>query len=103
MIGNTRDVNVGKLAPTWKGLYKVTAIAGTGAYNLEDLTTSPAIECLQLKVVLSLIISIYEYEWSIISYVYNIEQYESHVCPCRCIDTFGFIIINFHTLVNKHK
>ena len=32
-----QDTNAGKLAPTWEGPYKVTAIAGAGAYYLEDL------------------------------------------------------------------
>ena len=32
-----RDVNAGKLAPTWEGPHRVTAIASTGAYYLEDL------------------------------------------------------------------
>ena len=41
VVGNTRDVNTGKLAPTWKGPYKVTAIVGTEAYYLEDLDESP--------------------------------------------------------------
>ena len=37
VIGNMRDTNVGKLAPTWEGPYRITAIAGAGAYYLEDL------------------------------------------------------------------
>ena len=37
VVGNTRDVNAGKLAPTWEGPYRVTAIASAGAYYLEDL------------------------------------------------------------------
>ena len=36
-VGNTRDVNVGKLALTWEGPYRITAIAGARAYYLEDL------------------------------------------------------------------
>ena len=36
-VGNMRDTNAGKLAPTWEGLYRVTAIAGVGAYYLVDL------------------------------------------------------------------
>ena len=40
-IGNTRDVNAGKLAPTWEGSYRVIAIAGMGAYYLEDLDERP--------------------------------------------------------------
>ena len=41
VVGNTRDVNVGKLALTWEGLYRVTAIASAGAYYLEDLDERP--------------------------------------------------------------
>ena len=37
VVGNTRDVHAGKLTPTWEGPYRVTAIAGAGAYYLEDL------------------------------------------------------------------
>ena len=40
-VGNMRDTNVEKLAPTWEGPYRVTAIAGTGAYYLEDLDERP--------------------------------------------------------------
>ena len=37
VMGNTQDINAGKLAPTWEGPNRVTAIAGAGAYYLEDL------------------------------------------------------------------
>ena len=37
VVGNMRDVNVEKLAPTWEGPYKVTTITSVGAYYLEDL------------------------------------------------------------------
>ena len=40
-IGNMQDTNVGKLALTWEGLYKVIAIAAVGAYYLEDLDERP--------------------------------------------------------------
>ena len=40
-VGNMRDTNAGKLAPTWEGPYKVTAIAGTRAYYLKDLDERP--------------------------------------------------------------
>ena len=36
-VGNMRDMNAGKLAPTYEGPYRVTAIAGIGAYYLEGL------------------------------------------------------------------
>ena len=41
VMGNMRDTNIGKLAQTWKGPYRVTAIAGVGAYYLEDLDKKP--------------------------------------------------------------
>ena len=41
VVGNMRDVGAGKLAQTWEGPYKVTAIVGTGAYYLEDLDERP--------------------------------------------------------------
>ena len=40
-VGNMRYTNAGKLAPTWEGPYRVTAIAGVGAYYLEDLDERP--------------------------------------------------------------
>ena len=36
-----RDMNAGKLAPTWEGPYKVTTIAGARAYYLEYLDERP--------------------------------------------------------------
>ena len=41
VVGNTRDVNAGKLALTWEGPYRVTTIASVGAYYLEDLDERP--------------------------------------------------------------
>ena len=40
-VRNMRDTNAGKLAPTWEGPYRVTAIAGTRAYYLESLDKRP--------------------------------------------------------------
>ena len=40
-VGNMRDINSGKLAPTWEGPYRVTVIAGMKAYYLEDLDKRP--------------------------------------------------------------
>ena len=37
VVGNMRDMNAGKLAPTWEGPYWVTAIISAGAYYLDDL------------------------------------------------------------------
>ena len=36
-VGNMRDTNVGKLAPTWERPYRVIAMAGAITYYLEDL------------------------------------------------------------------
>ena len=40
-VGNMRDTNAGKLALTWEGSYRVTAIAGAGVYYLECLDERP--------------------------------------------------------------
>ena len=40
-VGNMRDTNAGKLAPTWEGPYRVTAIAGARAYYLECMDEQP--------------------------------------------------------------
>ena len=40
-VGSMRDTNIGKLAQTWKGPYRITAIAGVGAYYLEDMNEIP--------------------------------------------------------------
>ena len=41
VVGNMRDMAAGKLAQTWEGPYRVTAIAGAGASYLEDLDERP--------------------------------------------------------------
>ena len=40
-VGNMQDTIAGKLAPNWEGPYRVTSIAGAGAYYLEDLDERP--------------------------------------------------------------
>ena len=40
-VGNMRDTSARKLASTWERPYKVTFIAGAGAYYLEDLDDRP--------------------------------------------------------------
>ena len=40
-VGNMRDTNAGKLALTWEGPYRVTAIVGVGVYYLECLDERP--------------------------------------------------------------
>ena len=41
VVGSTKDLNTGKLALNWKEPYRVTAIAGAGAYYLEDMEERP--------------------------------------------------------------
>ena len=41
VLRNTRDPAMGKLGPTWQGPYKVTSIAGVGAYRLKVLDERP--------------------------------------------------------------
>ena len=41
VVGNMRDMAAGKLAQSWEGPYRVSAIAGAGAYYLEDLDERP--------------------------------------------------------------
>ena len=41
VVGNTRDINIGKLALTWDGPFRVTAIVGAKSYYLEDLDERP--------------------------------------------------------------
>ena len=36
-LGTTRNPVWGKLGPNWEGLYRITSVAGIGAYYLEDL------------------------------------------------------------------
>ena len=36
-VRSIRDTNAGKLAQTWEGPYRITTIAGVGAYYLEDM------------------------------------------------------------------
>ena len=40
-VGNMQDTNAEKLAQTWEGPYRFTAIVGVGAYYLEDLNERP--------------------------------------------------------------
>ena len=37
IVGNIKDLVDGKLGPNWEGLYKITKLAGKGAYHLQDL------------------------------------------------------------------
>ena len=41
VLGNTRDPVMGKLGPTWEGPYRITSIAGVGAYWLKYLDEKP--------------------------------------------------------------
>ena len=37
VLGNTKNPAWGKLGPNWDGPYRITSVAGIGAYYLEDL------------------------------------------------------------------
>ena len=37
VVGNTRNLAWGKLGLNWEGSYRITSMAGVGAYYLEDL------------------------------------------------------------------
>ena len=37
VVGNTKNPACGKLGPNWEGPYRITSVAGIGAYYLEDL------------------------------------------------------------------
>ena len=37
VLGTTRNPAWGKLRPNWEGPYRITSVAGIGAYYLEDL------------------------------------------------------------------
>ena len=37
VLGTTKNLVWGKLEPNWEGLYRITSVAGIGAYFLEDL------------------------------------------------------------------
>ena len=37
VVGTSKNSAWGKLGPNWEGLYRITLIAGIGAYFLEDL------------------------------------------------------------------
>ena len=37
VLGNTKNLAWGKLGPNWEGPYRITSVAGRGAYYLEDL------------------------------------------------------------------
>ena len=37
ILGNAKNLSWGKLGPNWEGPYRITSVAGIGAYYLEDL------------------------------------------------------------------
>ena len=37
VLGTTKNPAWGKLGPNWEGPYRITLVAGIGAYYLEDL------------------------------------------------------------------
>ena len=61
VLGNTKNPAWGKLGPNWEGPYRVTSMAGIGAYYLEDLdekNCTSSLDCKQPKEVLLLISAI---------------------------------------------
>ena len=48
VVGNTKNSTWGKLGPNWEGPYRITSVAGVGAYYLEYLderTVTSSLEC----------------------------------------------------------
>ena len=43
VLGATKNPNWGKLGPNWEGPYRITSVAGIGAYYLEDLDEKPVL------------------------------------------------------------
>ena len=43
VLGTTKNPNWGKLRPNWEGPYRITSVAGIGAYYLEDLDEKAAL------------------------------------------------------------
>ena len=41
VVANTKNPNNGKLGSNWEGPYKVTSLAGVGAYRLKDMDRKP--------------------------------------------------------------
>ena len=37
VLGTAKNPTWGKLGPNWEGPYRITLVAGIGAYHLEDL------------------------------------------------------------------
>ena len=37
VLGTAKNLAWGKLGPNWEGPYRITLVAGIGAYHLEDL------------------------------------------------------------------
>ena len=37
VLGNTKNPALGKLGPNWEGPFRITSVAGIGAYHLQDL------------------------------------------------------------------
>ena len=41
VVGAAKNPSWGKLGPNWEGPYRITSVAGVGAYYLEDLDDKP--------------------------------------------------------------
>ena len=49
VVGNTKNSTWGKLGPNWEGPYRITSVAGVGAYYLENLDERTALHPLDRK------------------------------------------------------
>ena len=41
VVGNMKDQSAGKFTQNWEGPYRMTTVAGVGAYYLEDMEERP--------------------------------------------------------------
>ena len=58
VVGSMLDTNTRKLAQTWEGPYRITSIAGVGAYYLEDINEIPLPDLGMLIILRSFIIDL---------------------------------------------
>ena len=49
IVGNTKNPAWGKLRPNWEGPYRITSVAGVGAYYLENLDERTALHPLNVN------------------------------------------------------
>ena len=91
VLGTTKNLTWGKLWPNWEGSYRITLVAGIGAYYLEDLD-----ELLLMKAFFVTFLFIPLSVESPIIIILDIKQNLDHVWPLRpptlgkliCYDNF---------------